>query len=195
MEGNRLPAPLTDPFSDEVLMLQVRDGQTSKLAVLFERHHRSLFGFFYRLCASREQSEDLTQDVFFRLLKYRTSFEPRTTFTAWMYQVARNVFADHARKRRPETQWSEDAPEQVSSDAPHEDRVGHGQEIALLRRALSQLPVEKREVLVLSRYQNLKYSEIGRILGCDENTVKVRVYRAVRALGELFNEMAGGKTR
>ena len=57
-----------------------------------------------------------------------------------------------------------------------------------------RLPVEKRELLVLSRFQNLKYEEIGSILGCDVGAVKVRVYRAVRALSQIYYELAGEKT-
>jgi RNA polymerase sigma-70 factor (ECF subfamily) len=62
-----------------------------------------------------------------------------------------------------------------------------------LRRALAQLPVEKRELLVLSRFQNLKYSEIAQILDCEIGAVKVRIYRAVRELGQIFNQLSGEK--
>ena len=191
--GNLQDAADGDPFSDEALMLQVRAGQLGKLALLFERHHRQIFRFFHRLTGSREQSEDLTQDVFFRMLKYRDSFEPRTTFTAWMYQVARNVHADLTKKHRGESAWDDGGPEPASSDSTPEERISRKQEIVLLRRALAALPIDKREVLVLSRYQNLKYSEIGEILGCDENTVKIRVYRAVRALGQIFTQLTGAQ--
>jgi len=64
-------------------------------------------------------------------------------------------------------------------------------EIGILKRAMAMLPLEKRELLVLSRYQNLKYEEIAQILGCDVGAVKVRVYRAVRALGQIYFELAG----
>ena len=61
----------------------------------------------------------------------------------------------------------------------------------MVRRALASLPADKREVLILARYQDLKYDEIGRILGCEANAVKQRVFRAVKALGERFAEMSG----
>jgi len=177
--------------SDEGVMLEVREGQVGKLAVLFERHHRSLFNFFYRLTGHREQSEDLTQDVFMRILKYRDSFEPRTSFAAWMYQMARNTHTDSHQKGKTETSWSDDLPDPAGPERRVDDLLQKEQEVALVRRALAALPVDKREVLVLSRYQELKYEEIGQILGCDVGAVKVRVYRAVRALGRVFAEMAG----
>jgi RNA polymerase sigma-70 factor (ECF subfamily) len=75
------------------------------------------------------------------------------------------------------------------NEAP-EQSIGRQQELKLLRKALDRLPPEKREVLVLSRYQNLKYEEIAQILDCEVNTVKVRVYRAVQALSQIYFQMA-----
>ena len=70
------------------------------------------------------------------------------------------------------------------------DRLRREQEVRLVRRALAALPTDKREVLVLSRYQNLKYEEIGQILGCEVNTVKQRVFRAVKALSDKYQELS-----
>lgn len=179
--------------SDEALMLEVRDGQAARLAVLFERHHRALFHFFYRLTGQRDQSEDLVQDVFFRLLKYRETYQPRTSFTAWMYQVARNAHVDSLRKRRPEAQWPEDAVEPASAEPLTDEKIRRDQEVELLHRALGALPAEKRELLVMTRFQNLKYEEIGAILGCEVGAVKLRVYRAVRALSQVFTELSAGR--
>src|SRR5215470_5016737 len=90
--------------TDESLMLAVRNGELDQFAVLFERHHDRLFSFFYRMTADPPASEDLTQDVFFRMLKYRSSFGEDSDFRAWMYQIARNVRADHFRKRMAEAE-------------------------------------------------------------------------------------------
>lgn len=179
--------------ADETIMLAVRDGQVGKLAVLFERHHRQVFHFFFRLSGNREQSEDLVQDLFFRILKYRDSYQAKTSFVAWMYQVARSAHIDSYRKRKNETQWNEDGPEPASLEPQIDDRLRKCQEVELMQKALAALPPDKREVLVLSRYQNLKYQQIGEILGCEENAVKLRVYRAVRALTEKYSELAGEK--
>src|SRR5258706_14127912 len=84
-------------------MAAVGAGEVSKLAVLFERHHRSLFRYFVSMNRNRELSEDLVQDVFFRMLRYRGSYDPQQSFTAWMYQIARNASIDNAQKRRAES--------------------------------------------------------------------------------------------
>ena len=184
---------------DNAVMAQVRDGDVGRLAILFERHHRPLFHYFVRLNGNRDLSEDLVQDVFVRMLRYRQTYKEGYPFTAWMYQIARNAQIDQAQKRKGEVVPIEDAGkrmEDAASQAPGaEERIVRGQNVALLKRALALLPVEKREVLVMSRYQNLKYEEIAGILGCELATVKVRVYRAVRALGEIFNELSGEGAR
>ena len=87
-------------MTDNALMARVGAGELAKLAVLFERHYRSLFRYFVSLNRDRELSEDLVQDVFFRMLKYRTSYDSAQSFTAWMYQIARRASLDRARKQR-----------------------------------------------------------------------------------------------
>ena len=183
--------------ADNVLMQKVRDGDLAKMAVLFERHHRPLFRYFLRLTGNREFSEDLAQDVFFRMLKYRHSYQDGSPFTPWMYQVARNAHMDGVQKRKGEAQLhderDEPRPELASQDPDPSEILRRRQDLGLLRRALAALPVEKRELLVLSRFQNLKYEQIAGILACDVGTVKVRVYRAIKALSQIFFELAGEK--
>jgi RNA polymerase sigma-70 factor (ECF subfamily) len=180
--------------ADEAIMLRVRAGETGLLAELFERHHRPVYGFFYRMTNSRELSEDLVQDVFLRILRYRDTYQPKTSFTAWMYGIARNAMIDTMRKRRPESSLDgESMPEVPTQDEPADERMRARQETEILQRALRSLPADKREVLILARYQDLRYEEIGRILGCEANAVKQKVFRAVRLLGDRFSQLSAAR--
>jgi RNA polymerase sigma-70 factor (ECF subfamily) len=171
-------------------MSQVRNGVGEMLGVLFDRYQSPLFNFYCKLTGSRTLSEDLVQEVFFRILKYRQSYRPGTPFRAWLYQIARNARADHLRKQRPEVTWEpEIAPAVVLPDTAQQK-----QEAALLHRALMQMPEEKREVLILSRFQELKYEEIAQLLGCETNTVKVKVHRALQELRQVFRQLEQGPT-
>jgi len=172
-------------------MQKVRDGDLAKMAVLFERHHRALFRYFVRLTGNPEFSEDLVQEVFFRMLKYRHSFQDGSPFASWMYQVARNAHVDGVHKRKAEAPLEALEPPSAQPDAV--EVLGRRQDLALLRRALAALPVDKREVLVLSRFQSLKYEQIAEILNCEVGAVKVRVYRAIKALSQIYFELAGEK--
>lgn len=178
-------------MEDEQIMQEVRAGNVGKLEVLFDRHSRALFRYFVRLTSDRSWSEDLVQEVFFRILKYRHTYEPETSFRAWMYQVGRNVWIDQASRRKNEVALPEEAGEIGSAEMPPDRQAQSREEAALLRRALASLPPEKREVLVMSRYQELKYDEIAAALKCEVGTVKVRVYRALRELGDRFFALGG----
>ena len=79
-------------------MLRVRDGDLDKLGLLFERYKKRLFGFFYNMTHDWEQSEDLVQNTFMRIMKYRKSFREESQFRVWMFQVARNIAYDHFKK-------------------------------------------------------------------------------------------------
>jgi len=107
-----------------------------------------------------------------------------------MYRIARNVFADHTKKHRLEIPAAEGQMELVESGRPTPlDSAVKQQDLALLHRALRKLPDEKRELIVLSRFQGLSYEEIGKITGCETGTVKVRVFRAMKEMGQVFHDL------
>ncbi|UZR95769.1 RNA polymerase sigma factor [Chondrinema litorale] len=177
-----------DKLSDNALMLQVKDNQVDKLALLFERYHKQLFGYFYHLTSNKQVSEDLVQNTFYRILKYRKNFKGDGAFRAWMYSIARNSQADFFRKNKIQNQsdeienWSDKLP--ANSDLL--EIIYQKEDLETLREALSRLDIEKREILVLSKFQGMKYKEIGELLNCTENVVKVRVYRALQDLKKIF---------
>jgi RNA polymerase sigma factor (sigma-70 family) len=181
-----------DPTSDNALMAQVRDGQVARLAILFERHHVMLYNFFLRLTGRRGPSEDLVQEVFVRILKYRTTYRSESRFTVWMFQIARNAHADHLRKQKPEVSIEEQFEEPAGAEPPAADRLEAEVDAALLRRALDRLPLRKREILLLSRYEDMKYKDIAELLGCSIETIKTSVHRSIRDLRKIYLELQGG---
>ncbi len=180
---------MSEPSDDE-LMAQVRDGDPAPLAVLFERYQVPLYNFFLRLTRQASTSEDLVQEVFLRVLKYKHTFRGKGQFRGWLYQIARSARADHYRKHGRETELSEESQEMlVSAQAAVSESLEEEQRAALVRAALERLPEAKREVLLMSRFQDLRYHEIARALGIAEGTVKVRVHRAMKDLREQFLQL------
>ena len=176
--------------TDDELMQRVRDGDAAPLGVLFERYQVPLYNFFLRLTGRTAVSEDLVQEVFLRVLKYRHTYRGQSQFRTWLYQIARNARADHYRKRWRETELDDEKGRAVPSNEPSVHDVLEGsQQAELIRQALQRLPEDKREVLVLSRYQDLRYEDIGRLLGCTEGTVKVRVHRAMKELRAAYDAL------
>lgn len=176
--------------TDNAVMKQVQDGDTGQLGVLFERYNVPLFQYLLHLSRNRALSEDLVQEVFFRVLKYASSYDPRFAFNVWLYRMARNAYFDSLHRSAPEAAGSQ-LDEFRSSEPMPEEIVTRKQDAMFLQEALQQLPDDKREVLVLSRFHNLRYEEIAQILKCEIGTVKVRVYRALRELREKFCELRG----
>jgi len=184
-------SPLTD-VTDEALMRAVRDGDLGKLGILFERHHVALFDFLSRMTGDRTAAEDLTQDVFLRMLKYRGTFRDEGRFETWMFHIARNARTDYFR-RRAAVEMTDGID--VAADPPGPtDAVERDEQTTLLRRALLQLPEDRRELIILARYRGLKHEAIADVLGVESGTVKVRIHRALRELREIFLKLAGDQS-
>ena len=173
-------------------MLSVRDGGISDLAPIFERHNGRLFNYYVRMTGDRQLSEDMVQDVFLRILKYRHTFRGESRFITWMFTIARNVQMDNVKR------WDRTQPLVVDGDdtgpvnePASDDTADHRYDAAFLKEALLTLSPEKREVLILSRYEGMKYAEIAESVGCSVENVKVRVHRAIKDLRKIFLELSG----
>lgn len=182
-------------LSDHQLMLAVKNGDLDRLGQLFERYHVRLYNLFLRQLGERQTSEDLVQEVFLRMLKYRHTYRGEGRFTTWMYTIARNVRADLLRRAARKNDFTHEIEELVSvapDPAELSQRAGRYEN---LYRALGRLSDEKREVIELSRFQGLKYEEISEILGCPVGTIKARVFHAIRELRAYFDDRRDGARR
>ena len=184
--------PNITSLTDIQLMMGVRDGEVGKLAPLFERHHVKLYNYYVRLTGDRQLSEDMVQEVFLRIMKYRHTFRGEGQFTTWMFSIARNVQTDHWRRQRNDEPLI-DPDEDIAADAftGNESTADFMYDVSVLRDALLRLSPEKREALILSRYEGMKYTEIAKISGCSVETVKSRVHRGIRELRTFFFQIAG----
>jgi RNA polymerase sigma-70 factor (ECF subfamily) len=175
--------------TDQALMLAVREGDVEKLGILFERHHAQLFNFLLRLTGNRHLSEDLVQEVFVRLLKYRHTYRGQSQFTTWMFQIARNARIDHFRRSPREDASIDDCVQEFVSLSPTPaENAEKREEMRTLLDAISRLPEERREVLLLRGIQGLKFEEIAEALKCSVNTIKGRAFRAIRELRVSMNQ-------
>jgi len=180
--------------SDENLMHSVRGGDVSKLGILFDRHHRAVLNFFFRMTGHKTVADDLAQEVFFRILKYRNTFRDDSCFMAWMFHIARNVRVDYLRKHRDETALEENHTIDIQSSSGPGQQLEHQQQVVLLERAMFSLSPEKREVLILHRYHDMKYEQIAELMGCAVGTVKTRAHRALKELRDIFKKLLREKT-
>ena len=167
-------------------MRAVRDGDLAKLGVLFERHHRAVHDFLSRVTGDRASAEDIVQDVFMRILKYRHTFRDGVRFEMWMFRIARNARADYVRVRMLNPQAS-DADLDRESQTPGPARLLEQEDdVARLKQALRLLRDDRRELVILARYRGMKHEEIAELLGIDVGTVKVRIHRALKELRTIY---------
>src|SRR5262245_56195439 len=141
--------------TDNELMLAVRDGDSQPFTVLFDRYHQKLFDFFYRLSGDTASSDDLVLEVFLRMLKYRHTFRKESEFRAWMYRIARSARIDRFRRQKNEslqTAGSGGIPD-VAQESIAFQKIEEQERSLLLRQALLRLSEDKRELLVLARFQ------------------------------------------
>jgi RNA polymerase sigma factor (sigma-70 family) len=185
-------------LSDEKIMQRVRDGDLSELTELFERYHVKLYNFFLKLTFDKAASEDLTQNLFYRVIRYRHTFD-RTNgnFKAWLYRIAKNIHADYCRqqsKRKDRFALPEEgdyhapghASGHPSGHVPGDGEIYSEAHLEKLNRALARLAPEQRELLVLSRYQGMKYEEICKLKGLSMAATKVQIHRAIKQLRNLY---------
>lgn len=183
--------PAADQRSDHELMIAVRDGELDALGELFERHHGPLFGFLIKLSGDRTSAEDITQIVFQRMLKYRHTYRDDGSFTAWMYHLARRCAADHFRRSAAAPHATDPAVlHEQADDRPHAgEHATVRDDHALLQTALARLDRDDREVLLLSRFQELSFAEIAGILECSVGAAKVRAHRALGELRQVYFQL------
>jgi RNA polymerase sigma-70 factor (ECF subfamily) len=173
-----------DSLSDEKLMILASEGRETAFPVLVSRHQNSLLNFFRRMGVSTGDAEDMTQDTFVKLFKYRARYKPRAKFTTFLYYVARRIYVDYVRRQnRLKTG--------ISGYIEHKEinaSVGgvSGDMYARAVEALHELSEEMRSVIVLNIYQGLKYQEIADALEIPLGTVKTRMFYALRKLKEVM---------
>lgn len=189
----QIQGKIIEEMDDLTAMLRVKNGEVKELDVLFRRHSKSLYGFFYGMSRDPELSKDMVQEVFWRILRYRETFDERLGFNSWMYRIARNQFIDRLRTMGRRTQVEIDA---IEDHPDPEATTGYQEAVRLddrdkLLTALDSLPEPQKEILVMARFKGLSFREIGEILDCSEGTAKVRAFRALQALRDAFKSMQG----
>lgn len=176
-------------INDEQLIIEVKNGNLDSLVPLFDKYQGKIYNFFLRVTHDPTSSEDLTQTVFSRIIKYRTSYKEVYSFKSWIYQIARNVHVDHYSKKKL---WATES-EQEQYYADSRDAIAameKEQKEQILKEALALLSPEHREIIELSRFQDLKYDEISQITGNSVGAVRVKVHRAVKKLKEVYFQIA-----
>ncbi len=189
-------------ISDETLMMQFQGGDRRAFAVLVGRHKSPVYNFIMRQVRSKTTAEDLTQDVFVRVVQSAGTFKHEARFTTWVYSIARNLCIDHLRKMSLRRHPSLDQPSaKDQKGATLGDRIADEHPSASAERsvvsadigqrvvaAVESLPPEQREVFLLRQMAKVPFKDIAKMTGVPENTVKSRMRYALERLQEALSD-------
>src|ERR1051325_6696823 len=148
---------------DAELMLRVKDGDSASFGILLEKHRSAVIHFLYRMVQSHAIAEELAQEVFLRVYKSRSTYEPTAKFTTWLFRIATHLALNWLRDGKNERgqehldDTTDDIPvRQVSDRRPSVEQVMvHQVKVAEIRRAISMLPGKQRAAVLMHKYQEM----------------------------------------
>lgn len=176
-------------MTDELIMEAVKNGDLQQASLLFERYNKRIFNFLAKMTMDREVAEDLTQNVFLRMIKYRNSYKEGNKFHAWIYQVARNVFSDHYQMNKNRKADFVDVEKMSDRIQDLDDNLVLDEQEKTLHQSMALLTEEQRELLVLTRFQHMKYEEVAMLMDTTVANIKVKIHRAMAKLREHYFQL------
>lgn len=175
---------MMDSPTAENLATRLAAGDAAAFEALFQAHFDRLRRYAYRFVSSWDDAEDIVHDVFLRVWDRRTELAGVGDFTAYLYTATRHQAVNRLRRRRVEDRWR-GREERVASDDPSTALADSDSDsttlAAALQAAIDELPPRQREVMLL-RWRQRSYDEIGRALGISPKTVGIHLGRAFEYL-------------
>ena len=183
---------------DAELMLRVKDGDGASFGILLEKHRSAVIHFLYRMVQNHAIAEELAQEVFLRVYRSRSTYEPTAKFTTWLFRIATHLALNWLRDGKNEKgqeRLDDDFGQSASRDVPDrrptvEHSLVHRAKLEEVRRAVSMLPEKQRVAVLMHKYEEMEYSQIAAVLSCSESAVKSLLFRAYESLRARLAHMA-----
>lgn len=171
-------------------MCRVRDGDAQAYALLLQRHERPLIHYLQRIVRSEHVAEDLAQEVFLRVYRARTNYQPTAKFNTWLYRIATHVAINWLRNGKYERKALSVDKETgggacrdvADRSLSVEERLLARVRVREIRDAIDSLPPNQRAAVFMHKYEELAYSQIASALKCSEGAVKSLLFRAYERL-------------
>ena len=180
---------------DVAAMLRLQAGDQEAFAELFRKFSPRILQYVRRFVVSEGRAEEVTQDVFVQIFRFRHRYQPQSRLSTWVFTIATNLCLNEL--RRPERQlrvdlWDQDRPEGPPLPDPRavnpEDGASTREMARQLEAAIAALPAKQRAALLLSRVDGMAYEDVGKALGCSEGAVKALIFRATQTLKHALKE-------
>lgn len=164
-------------------MQSVANGNLDAMTILFDRYHEWIYNFFFKMKPDVAFCEDLTQNVFYKALRYRSSYGGGK-FASWIFTIARNLFHDQIEKEKHRS----NIPVEHLAVVDDNGREDLSDEVRRLHVVLNNLKEADKELIVMSRFQGMKYQQIAEVIDSSETAVKTRVHRILKKMKTMYFE-------
>ncbi len=193
------PASAQDENSDAAVMLRVRDGDDSGFTYLIAKYRKQMIHYMFRMTGNQAVAEELAQEVFLRVYRSRESYRAEAKFTTWLYRIATNLGVNYARDHKHEKAAQNvylDQPDAETGTTPDvadsrltvEQKLLRNERLAGIRAHVMALPDRQRQAVLMHKYQEMDYREIGAVLKLSESATKSLLFRAYQTLRERLKE-------
>ena len=185
--------------TDAEIMLAVAQGDEAGYNYLVGKYHRQIIHFLYRMVRNEAIAEELAQEVFLRVYRSRESYRAEAKFSTWLYRIATNLAVNHARDTRGERTAQTvqlDEPDAESGSTPEvadsvlnvEQRLMREERMAAIRAQVAALPERQRMAVLMHKYQEMDYRQIGDVLKLSESATKSLLFRAYLTLRDKLKD-------
>jgi RNA polymerase sigma-70 factor (ECF subfamily) len=170
--------------SDAVLMNRLADGDETALESIMGRYKSPVLNFVYRILGNQADAEDVAQDVFVRIYQHRLDYDPKRSFSTWIFGIAHNAAIDRLRwrKKHPADPLDDTLLQAASHEPSPASATADNELSAIIASAVAELPEDQRVAFVLSEYNDQSHAEIAAIMKISEKAVESRLYRARQTL-------------
>ena len=180
----------TPPPSDRELITQVLQGNQQAFAILVERYQNLVFTVAYRLVNNREDAEELAQSAFVKAYRSLADYRGDAKFSTWLYTIVSSLGLSFLRKKKVDTLSMSNEKVQVVAEAAGggfaANTIETKSRVQMVQKAISMLGPDDAHVLTLFYQGEQTLDEIGRIMGIDPNTAKVKLHRARGRLKKII---------
>lgn len=170
--------------TDETLIEKVLAGECQAFEILIKKHQGVIYNYLYKITLSKEDAEDITQEVFIKAYNKLYTFERKANFSTWLFKIAVNTLNDNFKKKKVFELEKEEAMMSIKCserDIPEEALSLKEKKLEVLK-LLEGLTLEQKNAIILKYVRGLSYKEIGKVLGVSEESAKMKVYRARKKL-------------
>jgi RNA polymerase sigma-70 factor, ECF subfamily len=188
-------------LSDAEIMLRVREGDDSGFSILIEKYRKQMVHFMFRMSRNQAVAEELAQEVFLRVYRSRQTYRAEAKFSTWLYRIATNLGVNHARDTKYERTAQNvylDQPDAETGTTPDvadstlsvEQELVREERMTAIRKHVMALPERQRNAVLMHKYQEMDYKEIGEVLKLSESATKSLLFRAYQTLRENLKDFA-----